>query len=105
MPDIPHLAWPFVYEPANQRLGQVDQDSQEDLEQSVHAYLVTPRGSRPLNPDFGIEDPTFGPGFDAARLERDIEDSEDSRADVSITLVGPDEQGKQQITVVVDNAE
>lgn len=105
MPDIPHLRWPFVYEAANQRLGQVDQDSQEDLEQSVHAYLLTPRGSRPLNPDFGIEDPTFGPGFDAAQLERDIEDSEDGRADVSITLAGPDQQGKQQITVVVDNAE
>ena len=105
MPDIPHLQWPFAYEPSHQRLGQVDQDSIEDLQQSAHAYLVTPRGSRPLNPDFGIEDPTFGPGVDAAQLERDIEDSEDGRANVSITVVGPDQDGRQQVTVEVDNAE
>lgn len=105
MPDIPHLKWPFAYESSHLRLAQVDQDSIEDLEQSAHAFLVTPLGSRPLNPDFGIEDPTFGPGVDPALLARQIEDSEDGRADVSITVVGPDEQGVQQVTVEVDNAE
>jgi hypothetical protein len=105
MPDIPHLKWPFAYERGAKRLGQVDQDSIEDLEQSVHAYMVIPRGSRPLNPDFGMEDPTFGPGIDPAKLAREIEDSEDGRASVSITVTGPNEQGQQQVLVEVENAE
>lgn len=107
MPDIeiPHLAWPFRYEAGAQRLGQVEQDSTEDLEQSVHAYMVTPKGSRPLNPDFGLDDPTFGPGVDPGVLAREIEESEDGRASVSITVNGPTEAGVQQVLVEVEPAE
>lgn len=105
MPEIPHLAWPFRYDPAARRLMQVEQDAIEDLEQSVRAYLTTPRGSRPLSPDFGIDDPTFGPGIDPTRLAADIEAAEDGRATVSITTTGPDENGRQNVLIEVEAAE
>lgn len=105
MPEIPHLAWPFRYDPVQQQMTQVEQDSTEDLEQSVRAYMLTPRGSRPLNPDFGLEDPTFGPGVDPDVLAREIEESEDGRASVSITVVGPTGGGQQQVIVEVEPAE
>src|SRR5213595_348582 len=99
MADVPHLAWPFRF--ASRRLVQVEQDSIEDVQQSVHAYLATQRGTRPLNPEFGVEDPTFGPGVDAARLAADIEASEDGRAAVTVTIAGPDAQGQQDVRVAV----
>lgn len=94
--EVPHLAWPFRF--AGRRLAQVDQDSIEDVQQSVHAYLATPRGARPLNPEFGAEDPTFSPGLDADQLAADIEASEDGRASVSVTVEGV---GAQNVTVAV----
>lgn len=100
MADVPHLAWPFRL--AGNRLVQVEQDSLEDVQQSVYAYLATPLGSRPLSPDFGIDDPTFGPGLNGARLAADIEASEEGRAVVAVVIRGPDEFGQQQITVQVD---
>lgn len=99
MADVPHLAWPFRF--GARKLVQVEQDSIEDLQQSVHAYLATPRGERPLNPEFGIEDPTFGPGVDSARLAADIEASEDGRAAVTVTITGPDGGGQQDVSVRV----
>lgn len=104
MPEIPHLAWPFRYDSSG-KLAQVEQDSQEDLEQSVRAYMTTPRGSRPLSPDFGLEDPTWGPGVDPTLLAKEIEESEDGRAAVSITVSGPTGAGVQQVQVEVEPAE
>lgn len=103
MAEIPHLAWPFRV--AGGKLNQVEQDSIEDVKQSVYAYLATPKGSRPLNPDFGAEDPTFGPGVDPQKLAQDIEASEDGRAAVTVTVLGPDANGQQQVTIEVDLAE
>lgn len=100
MAEVPHLAWPFRF--AGRKLVQVEQDSIEDVQQSVHAFLATPRGSRPLNPDFGIEDPTFGPGVNAARLAADIEASEDGRAAVTVTIGGPGASGVQDVNVTVE---
>jgi hypothetical protein len=97
---IPHMAWPFKF--AGVQLAHVEQDSIDDLEQSVHAWLVTPRGSRPLSPDFGIDDPTFGPGLNAARLQADIEASEDGRASVTVTVTAPDGTGQQGVNITVD---
>lgn len=99
MADVPHLAWPFRF--GARKLVQVEQDSIEDVQQSVHAYLATPRGSRPLNPDFGVEDPTFGPGVDAGRLAAEIEASEDGRAAVVVTVAGPNGAGEQNVNVTV----
>lgn len=97
--EVPHLAWPFRF--AGRRLAQVEQDSIEDLQQSVHAYLATPRGDRPLSPNFGAEDPTFGPGVDPVQLAADIEASEDERALVTITVT-PLRGGQQDVNVTVE---
>lgn len=104
IPEFPeHLAWPFRL--SGRRLGTVEQDSIDDVKQNVHSYLATARGERPLSPDFGLEDPTFGPGINSARIARDIEDAEDGRARVEITATGPDSSGRMSVRVSVDLAD
>lgn len=100
---VPHLRWPFRV--ASRRLAQVEQDGIENVEQSVYHYLACPRGTRPLNPDWGIEDPTFAPGFDSALVAREIEESEDGRAHVTIDATGPNRYGQMDVTVQVELAE
>lgn len=90
---------------AGRRLAQVEQDSIEDVRQNVHSYLATERGERPLAPDFGLEDPTFGPTVNASRISSEIEEAENGRARVEITTVGPDGQGRASVTVAVDLAD
>lgn len=103
--EVPHLRWPFRYDRAARRFVTVEQDSLDDVEQSVYAYLATTRGERPLSPDFGLDDPTFGPGVDTAAIAAEIMDSEDGRADVTITTGGIDGSGRAQIVVTVALAE
>lgn len=102
MADIPHLAWPFRM--ANRRLAQVEQDSLEDVQQNVLSYLSTERGARPLSPDFGLDDPTFGPGVNTARLESEIQEAEDGRALVTINASPPDARGHLDVDVHVELA-
>jgi hypothetical protein len=100
---VPTLAWPFQL--VGGRLATVEKDSIEDVRQSVHSYLATMRGERPLSPDFGLEDPTFGPGVNTARLAAEIMDSEDGRALVTIEAVQPDGHGRATVDVHVELAE
>jgi hypothetical protein len=97
-----HLAWPFRM--SGQRLATVEQDSIEDVEQNVRAYLSTAKGDRPLSPDFGLDDPTFSRSVSGERLAADIMEQED-RADVEVLVSGPDPSGRTAITVNVDLAE
>jgi len=103
VPEIPqvaaHLAWPFRM--AGGRLATVEQDTIEDVQQNVRSYLATTRGERPLAPDFGLEDPTFGTGVNAALLSQEIMEAEDGRADVDVSATGPDEGGRMSVTVTV----
>ncbi len=103
MAEIPHMAWPFRI--AGRRLAQVEQDSIEDARQNVHSYLATTRGERPLSPDFGLEDPTFGPGVNTARISTEIMEAEAGRATVVVDAPGPDERGHMDVSVYVDLAE
>lgn len=98
-----HLAWPFRM--SGRRLATVEQDSLEDVTQNVHSYLATERGERPLSPDFGLDDPSFGPSVNTARLAADIEAAEDGRARVEITATGPDAAGRMSVQVSVDLAD
>jgi hypothetical protein len=100
--DVPHLAWPFRLD--GSRFRQVEQDSLEDVTQAVHAVAVTPRGARPLAPDVGVDDPTFGPGIVPARLAADLEAAH-PLAVVAVDVGEPDAAGVQQVTVHVDLAE
>lgn len=102
MADVPHLAWPFRM--AGRQLATVEQDGIEDVQQNVYSYLRTPRGERSLSPDFGVEDPTFGPGVNAGQLAQDIEAAED-RAEVNVTVTPIDGSGRTSISVAVELAE
>lgn len=57
-PAIPKLRVPLKLE--NGRLALVEQDSQENVAACVYAIVATERGSRLEDPEFGVEDPTFG---------------------------------------------
>ena len=98
-----HLAWPFRL--SGRRLAAVEQDGLDDVTQNVRSYLATVRGERPLSPDFGLDDPTFAPGFPASRIASEIEDAEDGRARVAIEVSGPDANGRTSVRVSVDLAD
>lgn len=100
---VPHLAWPFRV--SGKRLATVEQDDLPDVTQNVYAYLATARGERPLSPDFGLEDPTFAPGFDGERIASEIMAAENGRAVVTVTSSPPDGSGRAAINVSVDLAE
>lgn len=57
-PAIPKLRVPLRLE--NGRLALVEQDSQDNVAACVYTLLSYERGSRLEDPDFGVEDPTFG---------------------------------------------
>jgi phage baseplate assembly protein W len=103
--DVPHLAFPL-------RLAEdggfavVEQDTLEDVRQCVHVVLVTPRGSRPLAPNVGIEDPAFMAGVDAAELQAALEgDDGEPRARVTIEADPVSAGGEQSVSVRVDLAD
>lgn len=100
MADVPHLLWPFRM--GNRALLTVEQDALEDVQQSVYAYLSCPKGARPLNPDWGVDDPTFASEVDGEALAAEIEDSEEGRAEVTINVLGPQADGSTALDVYVD---
>ncbi len=78
--DVPHLKFPLVLLPDG-RLGQVEQDSAEDVVQCVRVILRTPRGWREDIPDMGLPNPAFRKGgADLVEIERQIKTYEE-RAD------------------------
>lgn len=97
--EAPHLQWPLRLEPDGS-LAAVEQDTLEDVEQCVHVLLRTERGSRPLAPAVGVEDPTFDNVIDPGRLSALLEEQED-RARVTVTVDGPDETGEVTVRVSV----
>lgn len=55
---IPRLALPIRLDGTT--LATVEQDSEDDVLQCAFAVVAYERGSRWEDPEFGIEDPTFG---------------------------------------------
>lgn len=100
---VPHIAWPFRV--GDHRLATVEQDSIEDVQQNVYSYLSTERGERSLAPDFGLEDPTFGPSVNTALLAAEIEEAEAGRAVVTVTATPIDGTGRTAVDVNVELAE
>lgn len=74
-----HLAFPIRLA-AGGGLATVEQDSQEDIRQSVELLLRTRPGERRCVPGYGLPDPVFG-GLTEAEVLDVIEEWED-RADV-----------------------
>jgi phage baseplate assembly protein W len=82
MVDVPHFAFPL-------RLGRggsfavVEQDSVDDITQSVQVLLSTPVGSRIELPEYGVEALEFTTVVDRASIVQAINDWE-PRADVTV---------------------
>jgi phage baseplate assembly protein W len=75
----PHFAFPF-------QLGKdgafqvVEQDSLDEIVQSVQVLVGTQLGSREELPEYGIEDPTFSAPVDVVAIQTSIEEWEDRAA-------------------------
>lgn len=100
MADVPHLAWPFRM--GVHQLEVVEQDSIEDCQQSAYAYLACPKGARPLNPDWGVEDPTFSSEVDGEALAAELEECEDGRFTAVVNVYGPEGTGRTRLDVFID---
>lgn len=96
--DVPVPAFPLRLRPDG-TLAVVQQDSLEDVRACVHMQLLTPLGSRPLAPDFGVDDPTFTGAIDADELAAALEDGDD-RASVTVS-VEPGAMGDVDVRVDV----
>lgn len=62
---VPNLRAPVEY--VDGRVRTVDQESDEHVSQCIDAILLTPIGSRPEKPEFGIPDTRFGRGIGTAQ--------------------------------------
>jgi phage baseplate assembly protein W len=97
-PEIPHLAFPLRLEGGT--FGVVEQDTIEDVRQSIFVLLHTPLGIRPLAPGIGVEDPTFEAGVDEHALSAVLEEQE-PRAAVTVTSAPVDGTGELVLEVNV----
>lgn len=78
-------------------VASVEQDSDQDIEESIALAALTRPGERIQAPTFGIADPAFA-HFQAAALQRHLVDF---GPDVDITAVTtqPDTDGRERVTV------
>jgi phage baseplate assembly protein W len=73
--DVPHFAVPFTV--TDGKAAVVEQDSIDDVTQSVFVLLATEQGTYQPIPDLGIEDPTFRlNGVDLDELAAEVEEFE-----------------------------
>lgn len=68
--EVPHFALPFRL--AGARFAVIEQDTDDEVLQSVEVIVRTRLGERIEVPDFGIPDPTFGTNFDSGALRSHI---------------------------------
>lgn len=95
---VPHFDFPLRLE-SDGTIAVVEQDTLEEVQAAVYMLALTHRGSRPLAPEMGVDDPLFGPGVDADELAADLEDQE-PRAAVTVTVTD-DGPGDETVTVEV----
>lgn len=98
MPDVPQWSYPMRLG-VNGDFAEVEQDTLDDVRQSVYLLTRTPVGVRPLAPDIGLEDPTFTI-VDLDALAATLEEQED-RAVVSVTVESLDDAGEQVLQIDV----
>lgn len=113
MIEVPHLSWPFALtqgadvagQVPHAPLSQVEQDTLAEVQQSIQLLLSTRPGDRPLAPDVGVEDFVFTPhGIDPQLLAARLTDME-PRAALSIEVVGPGGDGRQDVRIRVGLAQ
>jgi phage baseplate assembly protein W len=98
-PEVPHLKVPLELADDGS-FAVVEQDTIDDVRQCVQVLLHTPLGIRPLAPDIGVEDPTFGMGVDPHALAAVLEEQE-PRAAVTVLAAPVDPSGEQLLEVHV----
>ena len=95
---VPHLTWPLRLDGTS--LAVVEQDSTDEIAQSVSLLLSTTRATRLELPDYGIDDPTFGRQLNNAEVVAQIAEWEPRAvADSEATAV---DEGIATLTVTVD---
>lgn len=78
--NTPHLAFPLDLSAGSAAV--TEQDSLDEIVDCVEVILLTPRGTRDDQPDFGLADPTFRMnGVDLSEIEGTVSQWE-PRADV-----------------------
>src|SRR3954447_19467853 len=80
---VPKLRVPFQI--AGKRAAIVEQDTPDEIGQCVAAILRTPVGSRVDEPEFGIDELTFGSEVDSAALLQALDEWE-PRASVEFEI-------------------
>ena len=97
---VPHLAIPLVLGPGGAFLT-VQQDSLDDVRQSVEVLLGTQIGERIVTPSYGIPDLTYGQ-IDPTEIAGLISQWE-PRASATVTVT-PQPDGSNAVTVNVSLA-
>lgn len=92
MPDTPQFALPF-----RENAPEVEQDSAEEVVQSVETLIRTPLGFHAENPDYGVSDPTFEEGGPSTNEIMSAIDAWEPRADPLI------EEGDVELDGLVAN--
>jgi len=95
--NVPHLALPLVLGPTGS-FNTIQQDTVEEVAQSVEVLLGTAKGDRVITPDYGIADPTFA-NPDPNEITQTITVWE-PRADPKVT-VGSSSTGTSKVSVKV----
>lgn len=102
---VPVFDYPLRME-ADGTLAVVEQGSLEDVRASIHMLIRTQRGSRPLAPDIGVDDPTFGPGVDGDELAADLEAQEPLAAlTVTVTVEDGEEDVRVEVHLALEDEE
>lgn len=65
------IGWPFRYSPSG-KLVTVPDGSDTEVEQIIATIVLTPMGSRAMNPLFGIPDPAFA-GLEVSDVQAALE--------------------------------
>ena len=100
-PKALHVAWPLRLSAGG--LAVVEQDTLDDVTQCVSVLLHTQVGARVLEPDFGIEDPTFSDGLDVDEVVEAAADYE-PRAAIDVIDLVDDGTGQSVTRLSVDLA-
>lgn len=99
---IPHLAVPFELDQRG-HARTVDQESDEELLQSVRVLIETRPGERLIVPDYGVDDLAFvGPDDLGEEWLADAVADFEPRATVEIARTAIDESGRTEALVEVD---
>lgn len=101
VPDVPHLAVPFQL--SGTRAATVQDGTEDEVRQNVAVLVATRPGERLCVPQFGLPDPTFGPGGrtpSSAVLEAAVARWE-PRARLALEYDEPTDDGEADVLVHV----